>query len=509
MDFVYSARHARAHLAARSDVTDRVFNVASGTETSLRELAAALLEVMVPTWSPSTGPSGRSTRLPTPRRHRRGARRPRLRGRGRPARGLAPPGGVVALRALGGRPVTAADTGTIPVMRPWLGAEEAEAAAAAVASGWVAQGPRVAEFERRVAERVGAPDGVAVSSCTAGLHLALVALDVGPGDEVVVPSLSFIATANVVRYVGASPVFADVDVATGNLTAETVERVLTPRTRAVVVVHQGGVPADVDAIGALCGPRGVEIVEDAACAIGAELGGRPIGSHSDLVVFSFHPRKVITTGEGGMVMARSPQHAARIRRLREHGMSVSAADRHASQRVVLEQYLEVGFNYRMTEIQAAVGLVQLGRLDAVVERRRSLAARYTSAWPASRASPRPTTPPRGRTSSRCGSLLRRDFRCRRDELLQYLLDRASRPAGESWRRTSNPRYAGAPHDGLPVTERITATAHPAPLPRDDRHRPRPRGRGPPRGRGGHRAVTPAPLLLVGSGGFRNARRRRR
>jgi len=398
--------------------------------------------------------------------------------------------------------VTAADTGTIPVMRPWLGAEEAEAAAAAVASGWVAQGPRVAEFERRVAERVGAPDGVAVSSCTAGLHLALVALDVGPGDEVVVPSLSFIATANVVRYVGASPVFADVDVATGNLTAETVERVLTPRTRAVVVVHQGGVPADVDAIGALCGPRGVEIVEDAACAIGAELGGRPIGSHSDLVVFSFHPRKVITTGEGGMVMARSPQHAARIRRLREHGMSVSAADRHASQRVVLEQYLEVGFNYRMTEIQAAVGLVQLGRLDAVVERRRSLAARYTTPGRPPGRPPRPTTHPRAANFQSMWVLLPGDFPMPPRRTAPVPARPGVSAGGGSWRRTSNPRYAGAPHDGLRSRSASPRQPHPAPLPRDDRHRPRPRGRGPPRGRGGHRAVTPAPLLLVGSGGFR-------
>jgi len=360
--------------------------------------------------------------------------------------------------------VTAADTGTIPVMRPWLGAEEAEAAAAAVASGWVAQGPRVAEFERRVAERVGAPDGVAVSSCTAGLHLALVALDVGPGDEVVVPSLSFIATANVVRYVGASPVFADVDVATGNLTAETVERVLTPRTRAVVVVHQGGVPADVDAIGALCGPRGVEIVEDAACAIGAELGGRPIGSHSDLVVFSFHPRKVITTGEGGMVMARSPQHAARIRRLREHGMSVSAADRHASQRVVLEQYLEVGFNYRMTDIQAAVGLVQLGRLDAVVERRRSLAARYHERLAGLPGVRLVDDPPHGRANFQSmWVLLPGDFPMPRDELLQYLLDRGVSARRGIMASHLEPAYAGAPHDGLPVTERITADSLILPL----------------------------------------------
>jgi perosamine synthetase len=261
-------------------------------------------------------------------------------------------------------------------MRPALGQEEAQAAAAAVLSGWVAQGPRVREFEQLFAARVGAEHGVAVSSCTAGLHLAMVLLDVGPGDEVVVPSLSFIATANAVRYVGATPVFADVDVDTLNVSAKTVEEVLTPRTRAVVVVHQAGIPADIDELRDLCDRAGVPIVEDAACAIGSTYKGMPVGAGSPLAAWSFHPRKVITTGEGGMVTVTGEADARRLRRLREHGMSVSAADRHEQGGVLLEEYTELGFNYRMTDVQAAIGIVQLRRLDDLLAERRRLAGRY-------------------------------------------------------------------------------------------------------------------------------------
>ena len=261
-------------------------------------------------------------------------------------------------------------------MRPLLGEEEALAAAEAVRSGWVAQGPRVREFEEAFAASVGAQHGVAVSSCTTGLHLAVHVLGIGPGDEVVVPSLSFIATANAVRYTGATPVFADVEVETGNLSASTVEPVLTGRTRAVMVVHQAGMPADVDALKALCEPRGIAVIEDAACAAGSTYKGKPVGTDALLAAWSFHPRKLLTTGEGGMVTTDDPEWAVRLKRLREHGMSVSAADRHNGGSAVIEQYLETAFNYRMTDIQAAVGLVQLSKLDAIIARRRELAARY-------------------------------------------------------------------------------------------------------------------------------------
>ncbi|HEX4791732.1 MAG TPA: DegT/DnrJ/EryC1/StrS family aminotransferase, partial [Actinospica sp.] len=248
----------------------------------------------------------------------------------------------------------------IPVMVPYLGEQEAQAAADAVRSGWVAQGPRVAEFERAFAARTGAAHGVALSSCTTALHLALLACGIGPGDEVVVPSFSFIATANAVRYVGADPVFADVDLATGNLTSETITEVITPRTRAVILVHQGGVPADARAVRQAVRPFGIMVIEDAACAVGASAHGAPVGAGALIAAWSFHPRKLLTTGEGGMLTLDLEQWATRLRRLREHGMDVSAADRHASTGPVFERYLETGFNYRMTDIQAAVGLVQLG-----------------------------------------------------------------------------------------------------------------------------------------------------
>ena len=223
----------------------------------------------------------------------------------------------------------------IPIMRPWFDGAEALATTAAIESGWVAQGPRVEEFERAVAAHVGAEQGVAVSSATTGLHLVLHALGVRSGDEVITPSLSFIASANAPRYVGATPVFVDVDQTTLNVTKDSIEAGITDRTRAVIVVHQLGMPADLKPIQKLCGERGIPLIEDAACAIGSTYEGSDIGSHSDYVVFSFHPRKVITTGEGGMIMTNNDADAHRLRALRQHAMSVSAFDRHVGQEVVL------------------------------------------------------------------------------------------------------------------------------------------------------------------------------
>ena len=267
----------------------------------------------------------------------------------------------------------------INVMQPWLGEEEAAALAEVIASGWVAQGPRVAAFEAAFAERQQASYAVATSNCTTALHLALLVAGVEPDDDVVVPSFSFIATANAPTYVGARPVFADVDPTTGNLTAQTVVAALTERTRAVVVVDQGGVPVDLDAIRAVCDPRGIVVVEDAACAAGSTYRGRPVGSGADVAAWSFHPRKILTTGEGGMLTTSRRDWADRARKLREHAMSVSAAARHQSVLAPPEQYDEIGFNYRMTDLQAAVGLVQLDRLPQVVERRRQLGSAYAKA----------------------------------------------------------------------------------------------------------------------------------
>jgi len=267
----------------------------------------------------------------------------------------------------------------IPITLPLFGPEEEAAAAAAIRSGWVSQGPKVAEFERLTAEYCGAAHAVAVSNCTTALHLSLLVLGVGPGDEVICPSMSFIATANAVRHAGATPVFADVDRRTFNLDPAAVERAITPRTKAILVVHQIGLAADLDRFQAIAKQHGLKIVEDAACAIGGRYRDKPIGAHGELTCFSFHPRKVITTGEGGMITTDNAEHAQRLRLLRQHGMSVSDVARHGAKTIVHERYLCVGYNYRMTDIQAAIGIEQMKRLDGIVKRRRELAARYDAA----------------------------------------------------------------------------------------------------------------------------------
>jgi dTDP-4-amino-4,6-dideoxygalactose transaminase len=353
----------------------------------------------------------------------------------------------------------------IPVIRPLLGAEEAAAAAEAIASGWVAQGPRVAEFETAFAEATGSEHAVAVSSCTAGLHLAMIVADVGAGDEVVVPSLSFIATANAARYVGAEPVFADVDPATLNLTPATVEPLLTERTRAVILVDQAGVPADLDAMRALCDPRGITVVEDAACAAGATYRGRPAGAGANLAAFSFHPRKLLTTGEGGMIITPDPDLATRLRRLREHGMNVSAAARHAERQPVIERYVEVGYNYRMTDVQAAIGLVQLRRLGDIVARRRQLAQRYQRLLGQIPGLRMIADPGYGTTNFQSFWVaLPEEFPVTRNELLQQLAGTGISARRGIMAAHLEPAYAGDRHStDLPVTERLSASSIILPL----------------------------------------------
>jgi dTDP-4-amino-4,6-dideoxygalactose transaminase len=261
--------------------------------------------------------------------------------------------------------------------------DEREAAAArrAILSGWVTQGPEVAAFEEELAAAVGARHACAVSSCTAALHLALRAVGVAPGDEVVTASHSYVATANSIRHCGAVPVFVDVDLATFNLDPARLEASLSERTRAVLCVHQMGMPCDLPGILAVARPRGIPVVEDAACALGSEIRldggwervGRPV---ADAACFSFHPRKVITTGDGGMLTTGDAALDRSFRLGRQHGMSISDTVRHRSARVLQERHEQLGWNYRMTDLQAAVGREQLGRLPEIVERRRRLAARY-------------------------------------------------------------------------------------------------------------------------------------
>jgi perosamine synthetase len=270
----------------------------------------------------------------------------------------------------------------IPIIRPLMGEAEADAARRPILSGWITQGPEVAAFEKEFAAYVGAPHACAVSSCTTALHLALLAADVGPGDEVITVSHSYIATANCAQYCGALPVFVDVDPQTFNMVPELVEAAITPRTKAILCVHQVGMPCDLGALVPLARSRGIALIEDAACAVGSEIlwDGRweKIGKpHGDTACFSFHPRKVMTTGDGGMITTANPQFDARFRLLRQHGMSVPDTVRHGSREVIFESYPEMGFNYRMTDIQAAVGREQLKRLPEIIQRRRQMAARYT------------------------------------------------------------------------------------------------------------------------------------
>jgi perosamine synthetase len=281
----------------------------------------------------------------------------------------------------------------VPITKPALGEEEARAPFESIRSGWVTQGPKVAEFEKAVAAYVGAKHGVATTSCTTGLHLALASVGIGPGDEVIVPSFTFIASANAILYTGATVVFADIDPRTFNVDPADVERKITRRTKAIMPVDQIGLACDIGAINEIAKRRGIDVVEDAAPAIGAQYAGRKVGANAHQTVFSFHPRKVITTGEGGMITTNDDALAEKARKLRAHGMSVSDLERHRADRPILEEYHELGFNYRMTDIQASIGLVQIGRLDELLRIRVDKAERYNDELGTIKKLRTPYTPP--------------------------------------------------------------------------------------------------------------------
>src|SRR5690242_7310312 len=267
----------------------------------------------------------------------------------------------------------------IPIAKPLLTEEEAKAAYDTILTGWVTQGPRVEEFEKKFAEYVGAKYAVAVSNCTTALHLAFMVAGIQPGDEVICPSLSYIASSNSVIHAGGTPVFAEVD-ESYNMDVRDAESRITPKTKAILIVHQIGMPADIDAFKALCNKHNLKLIEDAACAAGSSYRGKKIGSHSELVCFSFHPRKVITTGDGGMITTSNAEYCERLKLLRQHGMSVSDRVRHQSSKIIFEQHVEVGYNFRMTDIQAAVGIKQLEKLDWLISERKKITAKYKDAF---------------------------------------------------------------------------------------------------------------------------------
>jgi perosamine synthetase len=268
----------------------------------------------------------------------------------------------------------------IPIAKPYLTEEEAKAAHDTILTGWITQGPRVAEFEEKFAAYTQAKYAVAVSNCTTALHLAMIVSGIGAGDEVICPSMSYIATANSIKYTGAKPVFAEVIPETYNLDPVDAEKKITPKTKAILLVHQIGMPADIDAFTKLAEKHNLKLIEDAACAVGSTYKGKKIGSHSELVCFSLHPRKVISTGDGGFITTNREDYYQRMKLLRQHGMSVNDRVRHESAKVIFEDHIEVGYNYRMTDIQAAVGIKQLAKLDWIIAERRKIALRYNDVF---------------------------------------------------------------------------------------------------------------------------------
>jgi len=343
----------------------------------------------------------------------------------------------------------------IPVARPYLGQEEEAAVVEALRSGWITQGPRVAEFEQQFSRYIGCPHAIAVSSCTTALHLALLACGIQPGDEVICPSLSFIATANSIRYVGATPIFVDVDRNTFNLDPNQVAASITSRTKAILVVHQVGLPANMDTLMQVAGEFGLPVIEDAACAIGSTYHGALVGGPIGTVAcFSFHPRKILTTGEGGMITVRDTKLAERLRRLRQHSMSLSDVARHSATTITHETYDEVGYNFRMTDMQAAIGLVQLNRLEGFLRKRRLFASRYDKALRSIAWLQTPVVPANCEHNYQSYMVrMLKGSSARRDAIMQELLEQ-----GISTRRAIMAIHREAPYQALARDEDLPNTA---------------------------------------------------
>ena len=342
----------------------------------------------------------------------------------------------------------------IPVAKPYLTADEAQSAYDTILTNWVTQGPRVQEFEEKFAAYTGAKHAVAVSNCTTALHLAMIVAGVKAGDEVICPSMSYIATANAIMYVGAKPVFAEVR-DDFNIDPVHTATLITNKTKAILIVHQIGMPADIESFQALCKQHNLVLIEDAACAAGSAYKGNKIGSHSDLVCFSFHPRKVITTGDGGMITTNNDAYNQRLRLLRQHGMSVNDRVRHASTTVIIEDHLEVGYNYRLTDIQAAVGIKQLEKLDFLVTERRKIAQRYNEAFKSIDCFQLPAEGKDCFTNYQSYAvILKESSKIGRNELMQKLLD-----LGISTRRGVMTSHRETAYKNLDVNKNLPRSEH--------------------------------------------------
>jgi len=269
-----------------------------------------------------------------------------------------------------------ADHRNISITKPYFDDQEAKAVAEVIASGWVVQGPKVREFEQLFEDFQLCRHAIATTSATTALHLALLAVGISTGDEVIVPAFTHPATANVVMYLGAQPVFVDVRLPDCNIDTSQIENKITTKTKAIIPVHLFGLAADMAPVMELANEYGLTVVEDAACAHGAEYNGKRVGTFGACGAFSFHPRKPITTGEGGMLTTDNDEIADRVRTLRSHGESVSDEVRHTADEIIYPDYVALGFNYRMTDIQAALGVEQMKKLPYILDERRGIASQY-------------------------------------------------------------------------------------------------------------------------------------
>jgi len=343
----------------------------------------------------------------------------------------------------------------IPVAKPYITEDDIKAVSEVIASGWIIQGPKVEQFEMLLKGYIGTRYAVATSSCTTAMHLGFISCGIGAGDEVIVPSLSFIASANSIVHAGATPVFADIDDRTYNIDPIDVERKITKKTKAILAVHQIGLAADMDRLGKIAKRHNLLLFEDAACGLGAKIRERHVGTFGTWSAFSFHPRKAITTAEGGLLATNSKTIAEKIRMLRAHGASVSVSKRHQSKTVILETYPLVGYNFRMSDIHAALGVSQFKRIAGMLNKRLKLANQYNEAFRTNKRIQIPFVP-EGYSHTYQSYMIRlTDGASIRNRVMQKLLDAgiASR-AGVLASHLEKPYRIMYPHLHLPVTERV-------------------------------------------------------